>query len=147
LTDIAELAHRRVDELSGGQLQRVWLASCLAQQTDVLLLDEPTNHLDLRYQSELLDLIRTLADDHGVAVGVVLHDLNHAAAVADDVSLLVEGRVTASGSPTEVLTADRLTRAYGVGIDVRDSEGYLQIRPLPKCLTRHRLDSAELLTA
>ena len=68
-----------VDELSGGELQRVWLATCLAQDTGVLLLDEPTNHLDLRYQVEILDLIRDLADDHGTALGVVLHDLNHAA--------------------------------------------------------------------
>ena len=75
---------RAVDELSGGELQRVWLATCLAQETGVLLLDEPTNHLDLRYQVEILDLVRDLADDHDVAVGVVLHDLNQAATVADD---------------------------------------------------------------
>ena len=75
------------------QLQRVWLASCLAQDTGVLLLDEPTTFLDLRYQVEILDLVRDLADDHGVAVGVVLHDLDQAAAVADQLVLLDEGRV------------------------------------------------------
>ena len=64
------------------------LATCLAQETDVLLFDEPTNHLDLRYQVETLDLIRDLADDHGTAIGVVLHDLSHAAAIADRVVLL-----------------------------------------------------------
>ncbi|WP_232550110.1 ABC transporter ATP-binding protein [Propioniciclava soli] len=144
LTGIADLADRKVDELSGGQTQRVWLASCLAQETGVLLLDEPTNHLDLRYQSELLDLIRDLADDHGVAVGVVLHDLNQAAAVADDVTLLVDGRVVASGTPAAVLTEARLSAAYGVGIEVRPQDGVLQIRPLPKCLTRHRLEASAL---
>ena len=69
------MADRPVDQLSGGELQRVWLATCLAQDTGVLLLDEPTNHLDLRYQVETLDLIRELADEHGTALGVVLHDL------------------------------------------------------------------------
>ena len=88
------MAERAVDELSGGELQRVWLATCLAQDTGVLLLDEPTTFLDLRYQIEILDLIRDLADDHGVAVGVVLHDLNQAAAVADRIALLDEGHVS-----------------------------------------------------
>jgi len=82
LTGVADIADRAVDELSGGQLQRVWLACCLAQDTGVLLLDEPTTFLDLRYQVELLDLIRDLADRSDIAVGLVLHDLDHAAAVA-----------------------------------------------------------------
>lgn len=73
VTGVTDLAERSVDELSGGQLQWVWLASCLAQDTGVLLLDEPTTYLDLRYQVEILDLIRELADQHGVAIGVVLH--------------------------------------------------------------------------
>ena len=90
LTGMVGMADRAVDQLSGGELQRVWLATCLAQETDVLLFDEPTNHLDLRYQVETLDLIRDLADDHGTAIGVVLHDLSHAAAIADQVVLLGE---------------------------------------------------------
>ncbi|WP_022909344.1 ABC transporter ATP-binding protein [Aestuariimicrobium kwangyangense] len=139
LTGVDELAERSIDELSGGQVQRVWLASCLAQQTPVLLLDEPTNHLDLRYQSELLDLIRDLADDHGVAIGVVLHDLNQAATVADRVVLLVDGAIVAEGTPTDVLTEQALTRAYQTPIEVIDSAGLLQVRPLPRCATRQRL--------
>lgn len=119
LTGVAAMAHRGVDELSGGELQRVWLATCLAQDTGVLLLDEPTTFLDLRYQVEILDLIRDLADAHGVAVGVVLHDLNQAAAVADRVALLDSGRVRAIGSPVEVLTSEVLTETYGIRIDVR----------------------------
>ena len=106
LTGMLEMADRAVDRLSGGELQRVWLATCLAQQTDVLLFDEPTNHLDLRYQVETLDLIRDLADDHGTAIGVVLHDLSHAAAIADQVVLLGAGRVHAAGDPAQVLTTE-----------------------------------------
>lgn len=72
MTGVAELAERGAEHLSGGQLQRVWLACCLAPETGVLLLDEPTTYLGLRYQIELLVLIRDLADDHGIAVRSVL---------------------------------------------------------------------------
>ncbi|WP_199037079.1 ABC transporter ATP-binding protein [Glycomyces salinus] len=129
---ITGMASRGVDSLSGGERQRVWLASCLAQDTGVLLLDEPTNHLDLRYQVEILDLVRDLADDHGTAVGVVLHDLDQAAAVADRAVLMCEGRVLASGTPAEVLTGEHLTTAYGIDIEV-DADpvtGLLSCRPL-----------------
>jgi len=119
LTGLTALADRPVQALSGGQAQRVWLASCLAQDTGLLLLDEPTTFLDLRYQVEILDVIRDLADAHGVGVGVVLHDLDQAAAVADRLLLLEEGRISAEGSPAEVLTTPNLTRAYGIQVDVR----------------------------
>nr|WP_227467062.1 ABC transporter ATP-binding protein [Nocardioides lijunqiniae] len=117
VTGITSMADRAVDELSGGEIQRVWLATCLAQETGVLLLDEPTNHLDLRYQVEILDLVRDLADDHGVALGLVLHDLDQAAAVADAVVLLHRGRVRASGDPADVLSGDLLSEVYGLPIE------------------------------
>jgi ABC-type glutathione transport system ATPase component len=107
------MADRPVDQLSGGELQRVWLATCLAQDTGVLLLDEPTNHLDLRYQAEILDLMRELADDHGIAVGVVLHDLEHAATVADHVVLLEQGRIRSVGTCEDVFTAETSARSTG----------------------------------
>ncbi|WP_090034686.1 ABC transporter ATP-binding protein [Cellulomonas marina] len=118
VTGTAAMADRAVDELSGGELQRVWFATCLAQDTAVLLLDEPTNHLDLRYQVEVLDLVRDLADEHGVAVGVVLHDLDQAAAVADQVVLLHGGAVVSAGTPAEVLTAADLSAVYGLPVEV-----------------------------
>jgi iron-chelate-transporting ATPase len=131
LTGIAAMADRAVDQLSGGELQRVWLATCLAQDTDVLLLDEPTNHLDLRYQVQTLDLIRELADDHGAALGVVLHDLNQAASVADEVVLLDEGRVRAMGQPAVALTEAHLTRVYGLPIEVSTdpATGFVRVDP------------------
>ncbi|MFF9561722.1 ABC transporter ATP-binding protein [Leifsonia sp. NPDC014704] len=118
LTGVATFADRGVESLSGGQLQRVWLACCLAQETDVLLLDEPTTYLDLRYQVEILDLVRELADLHGVTVGLVLHDLDQAAAVSDRVVLLRSGRVVAAGSAAEVYDPELLTDVYGIRIDV-----------------------------
>lgn len=138
LTGVTELAERGADHLSGGQLQRVWLASCLAQETGVLLLDEPTTYLDLRYQVELLDLVRDLADDHGIAVGVVLHDLDQAAALADRITLLEAGRIVADGPPEDVLTPERLTAVYGIRIDVDTDPltGRLRTRPIGRHHTR-----------
>ncbi|MEU5838333.1 ABC transporter ATP-binding protein [Streptomyces diacarni] len=144
MTGVEDLARRGAEHLSGGQLQRVWLASCLAQQTGVLLLDEPTTYLDLRYQVELLDLIRDLADDHAISVGVVLHDLDQAAAVADRIALLHAGRITAEGAPCDVLTPQRLTEAYGIRIvvDTDPLTGRLRTR----AVGRHHMRSERLST-
>ncbi|WP_213816417.1 ABC transporter ATP-binding protein [Glaciihabitans sp. dw_435] len=128
ITGLTEYADRGVDQLSGGQLQRVWLASCLAQETGILLLDEPTTYLDLRYQVELLDLIRDLADTRDIAIGVVLHDLDQAAAIADHVALLSSGRIVSYGTPTEVLDAGLLSDVYGIRIDVHTDPTNGQMR-------------------
>ncbi|WJL94903.1 ABC transporter ATP-binding protein [Microbacterium sp. ET2] len=131
LTGLLTMEHRAVDELSGGELQRVWLATALAQGTGILLLDEPTNHLDLRYQVETLDLICDLAD-HGTAVGVVLHDLDHAALIADEVVLMSRGRVHATGAPAEVLTAANLTEVYEFPIDTELDAATGRVRVMPR---------------
>ena len=144
LTGVAELADRGAEHLSGGQLQRVWLAGCLAQETGVLLLDEPTTYLDLRYQVELLDLMRDLADDHGIAVGVVLHDLDQAAAVADRIVLLAGGRVVAEGVPEDVLTPELLTEVYGIRVEVDPDP--LTGRLRTRALGRHHTRSERLST-
>ncbi|WP_370544504.1 ABC transporter ATP-binding protein [Frondihabitans sp. VKM Ac-2883] len=145
VTGMTAFAERSVEHLSGGQLQRVWLSSCLAQETGVVLLDEPTTYLDLRYQVELLDLIRDLADDKGIAVGVVLHDLDQAAAVADSVVLLDAGRVVATGAPSDVLTSDLLTRVYGIRIDVDTDPATGRVRT--RAIGRHHTRSERLHTS
>jgi iron complex transport system ATP-binding protein len=131
LTGIDDMAERAVDQLSGGELQRVWLATCLAQDTGVVLLDEPTNHLDLRFQVEILELVRELADDHGAAVGIVLHDLGHAALVADHVVLLHRGRVYERGAPADVLTGPHLSEVYGLPVQatVDPESGLVRVEP------------------
>jgi iron-chelate-transporting ATPase len=131
LTGTTTMGGRAIDQLSGGELQRVWLATCLAQDTGVLLLDEPTNHLDLRYQVQTLDLIRALADDHGTALGVVLHDLNQAATVADHVVLLAEGRVRSAGPPETALTAEHVSAVYGLPVRVTTDPdtGFVRVDP------------------
>ncbi|WP_395245344.1 heme ABC transporter ATP-binding protein [Agromyces sp. MMS24-K17] len=116
-TDVSHLAARTVPSLSGGERARVALARVLAQRTPVLLLDEPTAALDLRHQEDVLRLARERASAGGTVV-VVLHDLNLAAAYADDLTLLRGGRVHATGSPAEVLTADAIGEVYGQAVDV-----------------------------
>ncbi|MFI1863955.1 ABC transporter ATP-binding protein [Streptomyces jumonjinensis] len=131
VTDAAPLSDRRLDELSGGERQRAWLAMVLAQRAGVLLLDEPTTYLDMRHQFEVLDVVRRLAREHGIACGVVLHDLMQAAAYADEVVVVAEGGITASGTPEEVLTPDVIDRAFGLRVNVvRDPRtGYLACFP------------------
>lgn len=138
-THTLELAQRRISELSGGELQRLLLARALVQSTPVLALDEPTAHLDLRYQIEILDQVRALV--HGGRNGsgrrplsglVVLHDLNLVARYADQVLLLVDGRVRALGTRDEVLRADLLSEAYQIPLEVlqRPQSGEPVILPL-----------------
>ncbi|RGE18845.1 ABC transporter ATP-binding protein [Leucobacter sp. wl10] len=145
LTGLAPLRAETLETLSGGQLQRAWLASALAQDTEVLLLDEPTNHLDLRYQAETLDLIRALADEHGVTVGVVLHDLAHAAEIADVVAIMHAGRVVANDSPPRALTPELLSEVYEIPIEVDEDpiDGTLEIRVRRNRARRERLTPAE----
>lgn len=113
-TGTLELAERRVDELSGGEQQRLLLARALAQGSPLLLLDEPTTHLDLHYQISLMDNIRSLAQDDGLAVLLVTHDLHLVARYSNRVALLVAGELLSQGTPQEVLTPDLLSRAYQI---------------------------------
>ena len=105
-TDLQELRHRLITELTGGEQRRVILVWALAQAPQILLLDEPTTHLDLRYQTELLALIRRLAQHDGIAVVVTLQDLNHAALCATRVALLAHRALVTIGHPEAVLTPD-----------------------------------------
>jgi iron complex transport system ATP-binding protein len=112
------LAERRVGELSGGEQQRVLLARALAQDAPVLLLDEPTTHLDLQHQSNLLNLVRKLAQEKSLTVLMVVHDLNLASLYADRVALMVEGSIFACGLPGDVLTSENLSSVYHVPVSV-----------------------------
>ena len=115
--DVTQFAARRFTSLSGGEQARVALARVLAQRTGLLLLDEPTAALDLRHQELVLGVARTRAAA-GVAVVVVLHDLNLAAAHADRVAVLAGGRVVATGPPGEVLGGALLTDVYDHEVEV-----------------------------
>ncbi|MGH3816015.1 MAG: ABC transporter ATP-binding protein [Pseudonocardiaceae bacterium] len=107
-----DLADRNFGSLSGGEKQRALIARTLAQEAEHLLLDEPTNHLDIRYQHEILELVRAL----GVATVVVLHDLNLAARYCDQLVLLNHGTVAHGGATDDVLVPDVLEPVYEVGV-------------------------------
>lgn len=114
--DMWSMREQPITQLSGGQLQRVFLARTFAQEPSIIFLDEPTNHLDLRYQTELIAYLKQWAGQPGHAVCGVLHDLNLAADLADQVLLLSEGEAVAQGSWAEVCTADRLRSVFGMDV-------------------------------
>ncbi len=119
-TGMTGFVDRDVASLSGGERQRAWIAMALAQDTDILLLDEPTTFLDIRYQVEVLGLVRSLNRRHGLTVGWVLHDLNQAAAYSDRMALMADGRIAAQGTPEQALTADTLEEVFGVPITITE---------------------------
>ncbi|MBM4266587.1 MAG: ABC transporter ATP-binding protein [Deltaproteobacteria bacterium] len=131
-TDVLGLGGRRLDELSGGERQRAVLARALAQEPRVLLLDEPTSFLDLRHAVLLLDLVRELATAGGLAVAVVLHDLNLAGMYCDRLALLSAGRVHTQGAPESVLRYQDLCTVYGTELYVapNDVTGRMVVLPL-----------------
>jgi iron complex transport system ATP-binding protein len=116
--DLAALANRRVEELSAGEQRRVALARALAQRPRVLLLDEPAAFLDVRHRLDLHDLIAEVAARDGVACAVAMHELDAAAHLASHALLLRDGRVVAAGTPDEVMTPERLRRAFDAQFEV-----------------------------
>lgn len=123
LTGLSDLANKPISSLSGGQMQRAWIAMALAQGTDVLLLDEPTTFLDVRYQLELLELVKRLNRNQGITIVMVLHDINQAIQCSDEVMALANGRIVAQGSPQEIVTPDLLQQVYGVQLPVEKIHG------------------------
>jgi iron complex transport system ATP-binding protein len=116
-TAVEKLADRKLAAISGGEQQRVLLARALAQDAQVLLLDEPTNHLDLKYQVNLLRLLRELVDKENLSVLMAMHDLNQLSGVVDRVALLVEGKLIAEGKPEQVLTPEYIQDAYQTEVE------------------------------
>jgi iron complex transport system ATP-binding protein len=131
-TDTISLAERRIGELSGGEAQRVLLARAIAQQSRVMLLDEPTTHLDIQYQVNLLDLILKLTKEDHLVVVLAIHDLNLVSRYADHISLLVDGRIQADGSPAEVLQPGILSTAYQLEMNIFRPEGNISPIILPR---------------
>jgi len=131
-TGTDHLAGRAYMTLSGGEKQRVVIASALTQSPEVLLLDEPTASLDLGYQLEVAALLRRLNGDRGVTMVLATHDLNLAASLCDRLILMRDGRVVAQGATRDVLTASSIRRIYDVDADVsfHGAAGHVTVTPL-----------------
>ncbi|MBN9671324.1 ABC transporter ATP-binding protein [Roseibium aggregatum] len=123
LFELSGLSERYIDELSGGQRQRALVAMAYVQDTDYLLLDEPLNNLDMHFARTLMKQLRYLADRYGKTIVVVLHDINYAAAYADRIVALKDGRLSAQGTPEEIMTADCLGALFDMEIVIETVRG------------------------
>ncbi len=123
VTGILPYRDREIAALSGGQRQRVWIAMALAQNTQILFLDEPTTYLDIRYQLEILELVKKLNREYGITILMVLHEINQAITYSDEVIGLKDGSIVMQGKPQEVITAESMKELYGVSLKVVEVEG------------------------
>lgn len=129
---LEELSLRYLDELSGGELQKVLIARALAQEPGILLLDEPTSNLDLRNQLEVMDTVKAAVDTRGIAALMAIHDVNLALRFSQKFILLKGGAVFSCGGP-EVITSGNMQEVYGVRVDIETlGEGRVVI-PLGVC--------------
>jgi iron complex transport system ATP-binding protein len=133
-TGTSSLEKRLFASLSGGEKQRVVIASALAQTSSVLLLDEPTASLDIGYQFEIAALLKRLNHDRGTTMVVSTHDLNLAAALCSELVLLKSGRVLAHGATTDVLTPPNIRTLYGIDAEVtmHPRAGHMTIVPVAR---------------
>ncbi len=114
VTNTMEYRNRELAQLSGGQRQRVWLAMALAQETNILLLDEPTTYLDMAHQLEVLDIVKSLNEQHNCTIVMVLHDINHAARYSDHLIAMRKGIIMQTGTPQEILSADVMRKVFNI---------------------------------
>ncbi len=122
-----ELAHRPLGALSGGELQRIFLAEALVSNPDLLLLDEPLSNLDIRRETDLLHLVNDVVRSRGVTALLIAHNINPLLPHLDKVMYIANGKI-ATGKPNEVLTSESLTALYGVQVEVlRDPHGNVAI--------------------
>jgi len=122
VTNTLHLADRLIDEISGGEKQRVIIARALTQEPKILLLDEPTSHLDINHQLEILELIRKLAIKNRLTIVLVSHDLNLASRYCDRIILLKEGKIHSVGTPKEVLTKDNIRDVFKINVEINYDE-------------------------
>jgi len=121
--DLSDISHKYLDEISGGQRQRAFIAMILAQDTPYVFLDEPLNNLDIKYSVEMMKIVKKLALDLSKTVVVVLHDINFASAYADYIIAMKDGTVYGEGSPHDVIKADVLNPVFGHNFNIMERDG------------------------
>lgn len=122
VTNLKELSNRNLGQLSGGQRQRAWIAMALAQKPQILFLDEPTTYLDVKYQIEILRLIKLLNKDYNMTIVMVLHDINQAIHYSDEIIGMKKGKIIFQGNPQKVICEESIQNMYGINLKV----GYLE---------------------
>ena len=118
-----DLAEESIDSLSGGQLQRAYIAMVLAQDTEYIFLDEPLNNLDMNHAVQLMKTIRQLVDERQKTVVIVLHDINFAASYADEMVAMKDGEIFKTGTTEEIVQKDVLDELYNMSVRVCELEG------------------------
>lgn len=118
VTGTWELRDKSIQACSGGESQRVWIATVLAQQPEILFLDEPTTYLDIAHQQETMRLVKKLNKDSGIGIVMVLHDLSHALEISDRIIVLKDGRKYSEGRPQDIITPKMMHDVYNVDCDV-----------------------------
>lgn len=121
--DLVGFSHRFLSELSGGQRQRALIAMTFCQQTSHVLLDEPLNNLDMYHARELMRLLRKLTDELALTTVMVVHDINMAAAYADTIVAMKNGRIKMIGSPKEIITEENLKTIFDLDAEVLEHQG------------------------
>ena len=121
--ELEPFAERFIDEMSGGQRQRAFIAMVLAQDTEYILFDEPTNNLDIYHATQMMKLVRRLCDELGKTVILVLHEINLAAFYSDFICAFKDGRIAAWGTVADVMTPETLKRIYGVEFQIHEIDG------------------------
>jgi iron complex transport system ATP-binding protein len=147
--DLEDIALRYIDELSGGQRQKVFIARGLAQMPEVLLLDEPTSNLDIRHQLEVMEMLRGLVDYGKLQIIMVSHDLNMSMRYADQVIVMKDGKIFTAGDPRNVITRDVIQSVYGVHSLIMHSDINPYIVPLSSTkegLSRNLNELGKILT-
>lgn len=117
-TKLKEFEDRALNNLSGGQQQRVWLAMALVQKTPILLLDEPTTYLDVKYQIEILNLIKKINQEYGITIIMVHHEINQAINYSDEIIAMKDGKIVFQGEPNKIITSDSLKQIYDYDLEV-----------------------------
>ena len=128
--NIEEFAMRDINELSGGQQQKVFIARALTQEPKILLLDEPTSNLDIRCQLEVMDIIRNIVSEKQISAIMAIHDLNLASRYADMTLMMNSGKIFSAGNPASVFTPENIEHVYGVEVKVSNQEGRPYIVPI-----------------
>ena len=117
------LRDKTINECSGGESQRVWIATVLCQQPEILFLDEPTTYLDISHQLETMKLVKKLNKESGIGIVMVLHDLTQALEVSDKIVVICDGKKYSEGSPSEVITTKMMKEVYNVDCDIINIPG------------------------